>query len=201
MNKILAISILLIYILLRMVADPFFWRNISEYYAYAFEVIFVTGTYFLFRREITLLQRPARKDLLTTGAMIICGFLVYKTAGWMHHPVPFDLSSYETIFLLVIFGPVLEELIFRMALWQAFESLCKSKWLAMVGTTFLFAAGHFSAYWFVPEQFQGFVIYQTAYVILLGVAVGIRRYRSGAVSPCIFMHCGFNLGFFLASRF
>ena len=132
--------------------------------------------------------------------MASMGFLIYRAAAWIHVPIPFDLSSYETIFLLLIFGPLLEEAIFRLALWQSFEALWRNGWFTIVATTFLFAAGHFAAYWFVPAQYHGFVIYQTSYVVLLGVVAGLQRLKFNALAPAISVHMGFNLGFFLASR-
>jgi membrane protease YdiL (CAAX protease family) len=87
-----------------------------------------------------------------------------------------------------------------MALWQSLVVLVRNQWFVLGITTLLFAAGHFAAYWFVPNQFRSFVIYQTVYVTLLGAATGWRRFRTDCVSSAIFVHFGFNFGFYLAAR-
>lgn len=184
-----------------MAADPYFWRNISEFYSYAFEISFVLVAYISFRSQIKLWKPPNRDDGTALLAAFSSGALICHAASWVHVPIPFDLSSLFTIFLLLVLAPVLEEAIFRMALWQAFSYLWKSNWLTVFVTTVLFAAGHFAAYWFVPEQFKGFVLYQTFYVFALGAFAGWRRLRSNVVFSAVWVHFGFNLGFFVASRF
>ncbi len=47
-----------IYVFLRMLADPFFWRNLSEYYSYAFEFAFVLISWIIFRSQIKLWAKP-----------------------------------------------------------------------------------------------------------------------------------------------
>ena len=188
------------YILLRMVADPFFWRNFSEYYSYAFEVGFVALACFLFRGRFKFLSRPSKDDAIAIIAAAVGGLLVYRAASWVGVPIPFDLNATETIFLLLVLGPILEEAVFRLAIWEGFQALTGNSCATLVATTLLFAAGHFAAYWFVPAEFHGFVIYQTSYVILLGLAAGWRRRQTNAISSAVVVHFGFNAGFFLASR-
>jgi membrane protease YdiL (CAAX protease family) len=187
------------YILLRMVADPLVWRYVSEYWSYAFEIAFVLLAYFYFRTKISLWSF-GRGDALALLASSCAGAAVYLAASPLGAAIPFDLSSVQTVFLLLAVGPVLEELIFRMALWEAFAAFLKAPAAVLVATTLLFAAGHLAAYWFVPEQFKSFVLYQTFYVLVLGFAAGWRKWKSGAVSSAVFVHFGFNLGFLIASK-
>jgi membrane protease YdiL (CAAX protease family) len=199
-NKRLAITVIGIYVLLRMVADPFFWRYVSEIYSYAFEIIFVSATYFFFKEQVKVYRTPDRKDFQAASLMLLVGLVTYHGASLVHAPIPFDLSSSETVFLLLVLSPLLEELIFRMALWEAFEVLFKKNSLTLFATTILFAAGHFAAYWFVPEQYQSFVIYQTLYAGFLGLIAGWRRMRSDSITSGVWIHFAFNLGFFIASK-
>lgn len=187
-----------VYLLLRMVADPFFWRSISELYAYGFELVFVMVAYLTFRRRIVLGRAATPRQIAVMLGMLVVGALTELLAPVIGVPIPFDLSAPYTIFLLVLWAPILEEAIFRMALWESFRAAFKSETRAFAATTFLFAAGHFAAYPFVPELYQGFVIYQTAYVLVLGAVAGWQRQQSGALLPAIGVHFAFNLGFFLA---
>lgn len=207
--KCIGITLIGTYVFLRMIADAFFWRNISVYYSYIFETIFVVAGYALLRKtisgqktfgqQILLWKAPTHKDLATFILTFFSGLIVYLAADWVQVPIPFDFASYETIILLLILAPILEELIFRMVLWQSFQLWFNNNWVTIIATTLLFAAGHFAAYWFVPEQFHGFVIYQSSYVIFLGAIAGWRRLQSGAVSTAVLVHMAFNFGFFCAS--
>lgn len=199
-DNLVGVILVVAYVVLRLVADPFFWRNISEFYSYAFEMGFVGIAWFIFRKQVNLLRNLTKVDGVALLVAIFSGFLVFRAAGWMHVPIPFDLSAALTIVMLLIVAPILEELIFRMALWQALGSFIEAGWIVLLATTVLFAAGHFAAYWFVPQQFQGFVMYQTFYVVLLGIAAGWRRLQSGSVVAAVIVHFGFNLGFFAAAK-
>ena len=55
------------------------------------------------------------------------------------------------------------------------------------------------ALWTVPEQFRSFVLYQTLYVIILGLAAGWQRLRQNSILAGILLHFSFNLGFYIAS--
>ena len=200
MIKALSVLIVAFYTVFRIIADPIVWQNVSEYYSYAFDVAFVGIVYFLFRREIQFSKRPTAFDALFSFLMLISGYLIFKAAVLFQIPIPFDFSSGETLLLLLLLGPLLEELIFRMALWQALKNICANKCFVIGVTSLLFAAAHFAPYWAVPEQFQSFIIYQTIYVMFLGLAVGVRRSISQGVLPAVIMHIGFNLGFCLASQ-
>lgn len=183
-----------------MAADPFLWQKLPEYYSLVFEVLFVSLAYFSFRRQIVLAKMPKIWDGIFTLVMMAAGFAVYRLTAFIEIPIPFDLADQKTVILLIAVAPVLEEFIFRMALWESIQALFKSQGLTLILTSLLFAIGHFTAYWLVPEQFQGFVVYQTIYVAFLGLVLGCRKVETGAVFSTIYLHFGFNLGFFLASR-
>lgn len=189
-----------IYIFLRMAADPFLWQKLPPYYSLAFEVLFVSLAYFTFRKQIVLAKMPKIWDFFFTLGMVGVGFAVYRFTGFIEIPIPFDLGDRETVILLLAVAPILEELIFRMALWESFQALFKSQGLTLLLTSLLFALGHFTAYWLVPEQLQAFIVYQTIYVAFLGLILGCRKVETGAVLSTIYLHFGFNFGFFFASR-
>src|SRR5437868_1169668 len=111
-EKFVGLLLIGIYVVLRMFADALFWRNISEYYSYAFELGFVAAAYFVFRKRIRLFKVLERIDAIAYVVMIAEGFLVFRLADCFGVPIPFDLSGSETIFLLLLLAPTLEELIF-----------------------------------------------------------------------------------------
>lgn len=197
-NVLTGIGIILFYLISRLALDSF-WQQVSPYYAYAFEVIFVFAVGIIYKRQLRW-KIQIIENLLPIMIAILGGFAIYKLAPFSGISIPFDLNATETICLLLIVAPILEEAIFRMALWEPMEKIFKKQSTTLIGSSILFSLGHFIALWTVPEQFRAFVLYQTLYVILLGLGAGWRRLVTGSVVPAILVHFGFNFGFFIASK-
>ncbi len=184
-----------------MVADPFVWRSRSPYYSYLFEILFVIAGCLAFRFRTQLWRRPSGRDAIAVVLSFVGGGLALCGASWVSVPVPFDFSSTETRVLLLLVAPILEEAVFRLVLWEAFATVFRKPLWVLLATTALFSLGHAAAYNFVPEIYRGFVLYQVLYVTLLGLAAGFRRRDEGCWNSAVFVHFGFNLGFFFASSF
>lgn len=199
-KKIPAILLLTFYLVLR-VAFENLWRSISWYYSYLFEIIFVLIAYFNYRGEFTFKKVLDQKDALSAFLAFISGVLIFKASGLMGISIPFDFTSFETVFFLLIVAPVLEELIFRMALWESLRRLVENKWAIISGSTLLFSLGHLMAFWFVPDEFKNFVLYQSVYVILLSQALGWLRFKTNSITTPMLVHFAFNFGFFLGTKF
>lgn len=197
-TKLAAWVILGSYIIVRLLGDSY-WRLVSPYFAYGFEVVFVGACYLFYRSQIQIGKIQNIHPVVDIFIPLGGGYLVYKLAGFAGIGIPFDLSGGETIFLLLILAPFLEEAIFRMALWEPLKALVKSPAVLLCSSALLFSAGHFVALWSVPEPYRVFVLYQSLYVILLGLGCGWRRYKTNSVLNAIGVHISFNLGFFLAS--
>ena len=183
-----------------MVAEPIFWNHFSIYYSYGFEVLFVTLSY-LFFKSTTLWKKTTSRFLFNLLASLGMGIVTHHTAKYFNLIVPFDFSSLETVILLLFVAPILEEAIFRMAIWDAFSQFTDKKWKLIFITSFLFMAGHASAYWIVPAEYKGFVLYQSAYVFLLGLFLGQFRFKTSSLNAPILIHFSFNLGFLLSAKF
>lgn len=199
-EKKTGLIVLGIYIFLRLIPDQALWRTLSPYYSYAFELALVFFAYFSFGTGISF-KFPRLKESLPIWILgASAGAAVYRITIFSGTQIPFDFSGVETIFLLLVLAPVLEELIFRMALWEALKSFRWKPETVLVASTLLFSFGHFQAIAAVPAEFRAFVWIQTLYVILLGLGAGWARHATGSVTASILVHFGFNLGFFLASR-
>jgi membrane protease YdiL (CAAX protease family) len=87
--------------------------------------------------------------------------------------------------LVVLVGPFVEELIFRGVLLSALDRASEQRWpmigpwLAIVATSGLFAASHFSAWLFVPT-------------LVLGLALGWLAWWRRGLWPAIAMHAIYN---------
>lgn len=188
--------LILAYVTVRYLFDPF-WRAVSPWSSYAFEALFVAGAYALFRGRVRWRVTPGESVAGFLPALV-SGFCVYWLAVFSGVAVPFDLRDGETLLLLLFLAPVLEELVFRMALWESIRELWPNPAAVLILTTALFSLGHLMALWSVPFDYRSFVLYQSLYVILLGLWMGWRRQVTGALGAPLAIHFGFNLGFYLA---
>lgn len=186
------------YLAIRWGLDPY-WREISQYYSYAYELIFSLVVGWCYRHELKFKIKWSQEFRVGFLPALLGGALIYKLITFSGITVPFDFQSFELIFLLLILAPVLEELLFRMALWETSQKVFKSAPVTLVMTTLFFSVGHLMALWHIPAPYKPFVLIQTLYVIFLGLGAGYRRIQSGTFLAGILVHFAFNLGFFLAA--
>jgi membrane protease YdiL (CAAX protease family) len=198
MRMLSSLLFLLAYIIPRFVA-PQSLRFLGPYGSYIYEFFFFVVTALWYRKRFKLFDRADRTLALHLLFSIFGGFAVYKLAVTMGLAIPFDLKDDETLLFLLLVGPVVEELIFRQALWWPAQDLAKTKWLPLAVTSVLFAFGHFHAYFFVSATIKPFVVYQTVYALFIAVWWGwaLMRWR-GLMAP-LSLHMVFNAGFYLAS--
>lgn len=113
-----ALLILLSYIVFRQAGDPLVWRSLPVAASYAFEILFVAGVISVFRHRLQWRYRPDLRDLGALVCALASGAVVYRGARPLDVPIPFDLTSTETLVLLLLVAPLLEEALFRLALWE-----------------------------------------------------------------------------------
>ncbi len=169
-----------------------------------FDLFFVAFAIALYRDRFYV--RPLARQVFSISLVAFlggCGVAVLaKSIGLA---LPFDLTDTRTILLMLLGGPILEELVFRFSLWElipevkGFGVLWRDR-LSLILTTLFFGAAHFAAYQYVPENLQSFVLFQTAYTLGLGFACGWFRISTRAIGTSIAIHVLFNLGFFAIAR-
>lgn len=184
--------IALSFLMLRFGLDHVFWREISVYWSYLFEAAFVAAS---FRRwkwgRAPRLGRLGR--LMALGAA--AGAISCAAVRALAIPIPFDFSSVETMFLLLMLAPTLEEGIFRWGLWNPILS---PRW-AWAATSVVFSAAHALSLASVPEAYRGFIVAQTVYTLGLGLLAGWGRLTTGHVLGGVAVHAGFNLAFWVVA--
>ncbi len=195
-GKITAIILLVVFIFVRILLETI-WRSLSEYYSYFFELFFIALTFFIYRKRITVWKKLRLKDWLIALLSLASGLVIYKLASPLGLIVPFDFKARETLFFLLIVAPLLEEALFRGALWETLKGFSSRGWFLIIGSTFLFSIGHLASFWFVPEEFKSFVLYQATYVIFLALVLGRQRLKTNSLSVPVVIHFVFNLGFYL----
>ncbi|MBL7546106.1 MAG: CPBP family intramembrane metalloprotease [Bdellovibrionaceae bacterium] len=170
---------------------------LGAYASYIFEVICVILALIFNGSKTLALFRFKKSFIVFMLVALVAGFTVFKAASFWNLVIPFDFTNAEGILFLLIFAPLLEELIFRFMLWQPFKNFSKNEGMILVITSVIFSYSHFHAYWFVPAELYGFVIYQSIYTLFLGLASGYLVYKYSSLTGAVVMHFAFNLGFYL----
>lgn len=168
---------------------------IGPYTSYAFELLLIGAACFLTRRQISVYFTVSQRAIVTSLLALPAGYLVYEAASPLGLFIPFQLDGIETVFFLLVVAPFVEEFLFRYFIWRPLETLVHPV-AAYVITTLLFAFSHFYAFWFVGEDFRGFIYYQTAYTFFLALACGYSMFRKHSLLGAILIHFFFNLGFY-----
>jgi membrane protease YdiL (CAAX protease family) len=93
-----------------------------------------------------------------------------------------DSLSRKILFgvIVVVLGPIIEEVFFRGALWKPLErGYASMRSLAILFTALLFATVHLSWHFFIPYW-------------ILGLCMGFLRQASGSLIPSLLFHGTFN---------
>lgn len=173
--------------------------SLGEYASYFLEVVAVLVAIGLAGKSFFEMLSLRRSLVFGAMSTLIAGFAVYKLASVLGILIPFDLRGTETLVLLLLFSPILEEFIFRFLLWQPIDSLLKRPVLTWVVTSFIFSYSHLHSIWFVPAEIHPFIIFQTIYTLILGFTCGYYVFRQKSLLGAILTHFFFNLGFYIAS--
>lgn len=172
---------------------------LGNYSSYIFEVLCVSVAIGLFGKKIFTTFKVFKSVSYGMVISLGAGFGIFKLAGAFSIDIPFDLKGTETILFLLAVAPILEEAIFRFLVWQPIQYISQRPVIALVSTSLIFSYSHLHAIWFVPAEVHNFIIYQTVYTFLLGLACGFYVYRYSSLACAILIHFAFNLGFYLAS--
>jgi membrane protease YdiL (CAAX protease family) len=190
--------IIIIYILVRFV----FVRDLESVVpngSYFFEIALVIIGLIRFRKHIKIdfdFSRPMVFQLLLTYGL---GFGTYKLGQFLGVSAPFDVSTKTAIFMLVLFGPILEELLFRFTLFHHISKIIKTDYVANLIISILFSFSHFYAYMFIENtSIKQFILFQTAYTFVISFWWTLVYIETKRIYHPIFLHILFNSGFFLA---
>ncbi len=173
---------------------------ISEYATYLFEIGLVGYAALLLRPRLSLMGVLKPLPIAASIAAIGAGTGVLKITRVVGIAVPFNVSNRETVFFLLAVAPILEEFVFRFLLWKPIERAANAQ-TAWWATSLAFSYSHLHAIWFVPPEYQKFLIYQTAYTLPLGLACGWMLRKQKSLLSSMLLHFAFNLGFFFAFWF
>lgn len=131
------------------------------------------------------------KMLLGMAAFFVGAPLLYRL---ILGQTPFGANTW---FFEGIVVPLAEEGFFRgillsMLLW-GFGKISKESmagWLALIFSTLIFSTAHLNNLGHYPT---GFILFQVGFSIIVGLAFGYTRVKTGSIYPAIVLHALFNL--------
>ena len=171
---------------------------LSSYAMYGFECLFFGTVLAIYRGLEWKTDDFTLGSIVTVFLSLVCGFAAYEFSSVLGFPIPFAMKEVETLILLLLVGPILEELVFRSALWRLGTELVKAPWFAFLFTSVLFSFAHYQMIETAPASYQGFIRYQAVYTLGLGLLAGGVRLHFGLLGA-VLIHLAFNFGFFLGS--
>ncbi len=189
-------ALAIIYLILRFCFTSWL-DSLIPYSSYILELILVLVSFAITKPKFGLNGCFEKNRLRIYASLLVAGFLTYRGAGSLNIQIPFVLNSIETLIFLLIVAPILEECIFRFFLWKACKEINPK--VIWVSTSVIFSYSHFHAFWFVPQSIHPFIIYQTAYTLILGLVCGYFIFKHRSLLSAILIHFFFNLGFYLSS--
>ncbi len=127
---------------------------------------------------------------------VIAGMSVYFLAVKNLFMIPFDFSHIKNIMLLILLGPLLEELIFRFSLWVPLMRIIKNKKIVILLTAFVFSYAHYQVIYLLPKDLYSFIYFQTFYTFILGIFWGWRLVKTSNFLSPLLLHIFFNTGFY-----
>jgi len=141
-------------------------------------------------------------------SMLIVGFIIGQIAVYffvLPFQLTWDWTGLELLLLLLLVGPILEELLLRFLPLQIARCHSKlSRWIDQypqaVAWLFglIFALVHLKAFYLVPYPVRPFILFQSTYTLFLGYVWTRLLLKSKALFHPLLAHMGVNLGFSLA---
>ncbi len=197
--QIKGLLLVAVYIILRFLLSTYI-DSYLPFGSYGFEILFCVVVAFLLKEKPRLGKLKVKPLLIGTSIGLAAGFLIFKGAVYKNMFIPFDFKERALLVMLLVIGPLIEELVFRFALLKSFEATFKKPMAATILSSLLFSYGHFHAYFYVPEEMYSFIFYQTAYTLVLGLWLSAAFYYfKRSVIAALLLHMSFNLGFYLGS--
>ena len=193
----LAIGFLVLYLGVTL-AGWFSLDALSPYAEYGFEALF-GGVIFALYRNWEFKKGPF--TLVACVAFLfalVCGFAVYEFTSVFGYSIPFQMKDPETVLFLLFVGPLLEEWVFRGAVWKLVEVITGTPLVSYLLSAVLFSYAHYHVINEVAPEYAGFVRYQAIYTLGLGLFCGGMRMQYGWRAAWV-THVAFNFGFWLGA--
>jgi membrane protease YdiL (CAAX protease family) len=166
-------------------------------FSYIFDLLFALGVSFFFRLPWKFRWQINKQTLVASGEVILLAVGSILAIWHMDIETPFRLVS-GLEWHLLLFAPVLEELVFRQTFQRFLINQVGGKRVTSMLVASIFAFSHLVGLKVLPAEYVPFIGFQVFYTFVLGLICGQALLRFHSVFAPIFLHFLFNLMFYLA---
>lgn len=175
------------------------WHKIPSTisFSYVFDLLFALGVSFFFRLPWKFKWRINLPALKAMGEVFALAAAAIAAIWYMDIEIPFRLVQ-NLEWHLLIFAPILEELVFRQTFQRVLIGSVGGKRVTSMLVASIFAFSHLVGLAVLPVEYIPFIGFQVFYTFVLGVICGQALLRFHSVLAPICMHFIFNLSFYIA---
>jgi membrane protease YdiL (CAAX protease family) len=175
------------------------WHKIPSTisFSYVFDLLFALGVSFFYRLPWKFKWNLNIQTLKAVGEVFALAVGAIAAIWYMDIEIPFRLVQ-NLEWHLLIFAPILEELVFRQTFQRILIGNMGGKRVTSMLVASIFAFSHLVGLAVLPVEYVPFIGFQVFYTFVLGVICGQSLLRFHSVLAPIFMHFIFNLSFYIA---
>lgn len=175
------------------------WHKIPSTisFSYIFDFLFALSVSFFFRLPWKFKWKINKQTLKATLEVALLASGSVLAIWYMDIETPFRLVN-NLEWHLLLFAPVLEELVFRQTFQRVLVSSVGGKYVTSMLVAAIFAFSHLVGLSVLPPEYVPFIGFQVFYTFLLGLICGQALLRFHSVFAPIFLHFVFNLIFYIA---
>jgi membrane protease YdiL (CAAX protease family) len=166
-------------------------------FSYIFDLLFALGVSFFFRLPWKFRWNVSRQSFLAMLEVIVLAMASIAAIWYMDIETPFRLVN-GLEWHLLLFAPVLEELVFRQTFQRFLINQLGGKRVTSMLVASIFAFSHLVGLAVLPAEYVPFIGFQIFYTFVLGLLCGQALLRFGSVFAPMFLHFLFNLTFYFA---
>lgn len=175
------------------------WHKIPSTisFSYIFDFLFALSVSFFFRLPWKFKWNLTKQTAKATLEVLLLSIGAVLAIWYMDIETPFRLVN-NLEWHLLLFAPVLEELVFRQTFQRVLVSSVGGKYVTSMLVAAIFAFSHLVGLSVLPAEYVPFIGFQVFYTFLLGLICGQALLRFHSVFAPIFLHFIFNLVFYIA---
>lgn len=175
------------------------WHKIPSTisFSYIFDLLFALSVSFFFRLPWKFRWMITKQTFKATLEVLLLSGGAVLAIWYMDIETPFRLVN-NLEWHLLLFAPILEELVFRQTFQRVLVSSVGGKYVTSMLVAAIFAFSHLVGLSVLPAEYVPFIGFQVFYTFLLGLICGQALLRFHSVFAPIFLHFIFNLVFYIA---
>ncbi len=175
------------------------WHKIPSTisFSYIFDFLFALSVSFFFRLPWKFRWMLTKQTLKATLEVLLLSGGSVLAIWYMDIETPFRLVN-NLEWHLLLFAPILEELVFRQTFQRVLISSVGGKYVTSMLVAAIFAFSHLVGLSVLSAEYVPFIGFQVFYTFLLGLICGQALLRFHSVFAPIFLHFVFNLVFYIA---